>query len=318
MLSFLSWFSLTTSIVLVLRVFVLRRYVSGLTVAYSWTWAIAALPALMMATLATGNIVSLPIGWKMAAQYFAVIMLLTPAVSTLGARKPGVGTWQCFVVAPLILVLQWPGTSQLISSRGREALDLGAPATTGVLLVILMSAGTGLGTSMSASATIYIAAVICCLLPSSGWIEPASSLPLFAAPLLLLAEVQASRVVYARYKALRAAETGSAVIDETWMLFQDLYGLVWARRVLDRVNQFAQREQWAVLLTMDGFRRCDNGQLASDAELQKPLEAFSWVLSRFADHSWIDDRFVFWFGDREKQNSSTGTDQFRRIYPVVD
>ena len=64
-----------------------------------------------------------------AAAYFATTMLLTPLVTTLGARRPGIAPWHWFVVLPMVVVLQWPAASQLFGSHWRVPVELNAPAT---------------------------------------------------------------------------------------------------------------------------------------------------------------------------------------------
>lgn len=286
MLSLSYSLSIIASMALIVRVILARPLISGLTLIWSWNWAVVGSLTLLSAIVLSGSIADASAGWRTAAQYLAVIMLLTPLVSTLGARRPGVGAWQWFVVVPLILVLQWPGTSQLLSSRGSEAIELGVPATAGILLVLLMCAGTSLGTSITVPAMLFLSGVILCLLPSSGWVNPMSTLPFWSPILMLLGEMMAERIIRRRYRSIRSGTNVSVVTDQTWALFQDLYGLIWARRVLERVNQFSVREEWTVSLTMDGFR-CADGSSAGDEELKKPLEAFRWVLGRFADESWL-------------------------------
>ena len=289
MLGWMSWLSLIASGILIIRLLQCRRFMVGLTVMYSWGWALSASIAVLVSALLSGNLIFTSPGWKSASQVAAVVLLLTPAVSTLGARKPGVIAWQFFVVLPLILVLFWPAASQLISNHGRAALDLGVPAITGVVLVLMMSAGTCLGTGMTIPAILYLAAVIICLLPASGWTDSDWWIPLGTPLLLLLAEEIARRALTKNDLRSLSNHSISDQVDESWNMFQNLYGLVWARRVQDRVNLFASREQWVVNLTLDGFRDA-LGNPAPDQDLEKPREAFRWVLSRFADEEWLKAR----------------------------
>ena len=284
---FLSGLVMTASLAVIVAVILSRRFVNGLTLLSSWRWAVAGTVSVVIAMIVTSRIVAVSPAWCSAAQYFAATMLLTPLVAALGARRPGNAAWQWFVVLPMIVVLQWPAMTQLLNNRGREAIDLGAPATIGVLLVIAMSAGTLLGTSMTLPALMYVAAVLCCFLPSSGWIESASAIPLLSPLLLLAAQTHAASILRTCVTASRSARNLAESTDAAWQLFQTLYGLVWTRRVLDRINQFAPGEQWTVTLTLPGFRR-SNGAAGTDADLAKPLEAFRWVLSRFADPAWIE------------------------------
>ncbi len=289
MLSLLSGLALTSCVILTWLVVRMRPLVTGLTLIYSWTWALAASIAVMIATVLGSGLLNVPAGWRSLSQLFAVTMLLTPAVATLGARRPGVIAWQGFVVTPLILVLLWPGVSQLTSSRGQEPLELSVPALAGIIIVLTMSAGTSLGTAMTGPFLMYVAGVVFAILPSTGWASADSILPLLTAPLLMFATWLGKEAISKRYAVIAAADTKNELVDQTWRLFQDLYGLVWALRVQDRVNQFALREQWTVRLTLDGFRS-QEGNSASDEDLQKPRDAFRWVLGRFASEQWVASR----------------------------
>ncbi len=283
----LNGLALFASVAVLVGVVCSRPFVTGLTLVSSWRWALGASVSVIVSTFVSSGIVAVSPAWISAAQYFSATMLLTPLVATLGARRPGHAAWQWFVVLPMIVVLQWPAITQLMGSRGREVIELGAPATIGVLLVVMMSAGTLLGTSMTPSALIYVAAVLCSLLPCSGWMESTSAIPQLSPVLLLGAQIHAVSILRARFAAVRNAATATESADAVWQLFQILYGLVWTRRVLDRVNQYAPGEQWNVRLTIPGFRRSDDAPV-SDEDLVKPLEAFRWVLSRFADQAWLD------------------------------
>jgi len=289
MQALLSALALTSCVLLIYSVVRIRRLVVGLTLIYSWAWAVAASIAVLIATVLSSGLFSVPAGWQSLGQLFAVTMLLTPAVATLGARKPGAGPWQGFVVTPLILVLLWPGVSQFISSRARAPLDLSVPAFAGIIIVLMMSAGTSLGTGMTSPFLMYVAGVVLAILPSTGWVSADSILPLLTPPLLMCGTWLGTQAISKRYAMIAAADTKNELVDQTWRLFQDLYGLVWALRVQDRVNQFALREHWGVRLTLDGFRS-QEGDVASDEDLQKSRDALRWVLGRFADEQWVASR----------------------------
>ena len=289
MLIFLNCLSIVCCLLLVAATWRARALVRGLTLVYSWRWALASTLVVVVSCVTTAGCVSVSVAWKGAGQLFAAVTLLTPAVSTLGARKPGVSAWQCFVVSPLILVLVWPAVSQLVNNRGEGALELGVPAIAGIVVVLLMSAGTCLGTSLSLPFIFYASSIVVTLLPCTGWAAADSRWPLVAPLLLLIAVVCATRSIQAREHAVTEAATVGDLVDQTWLLFQNLYGLAWARRVQDRVNQFAVREQWTASLAPEGFRDAE-GKRVSDEELQKPRDALRWVLGRFASEQWIATR----------------------------
>lgn len=281
--------SLIACAALLSKLFLMKPFFVGLTVKYSWRWSVVAVVTLLGATAMSGRFFAMSPAVSSLLQLTSAVLMLTPAVSTLGARKPGVVAWQVFVVLPLLIVLLWPGLSDLVSSRGREPLRLGIPAFSGLCLVLLMSMSTSVGTSLTSASLFYMSAVSLAVFPAMGWMDLLSPWQCLVPFLLLIGVGLAERSIRIRYLSISAAQSKSEVVDASWALFQDLYGLVWARRVQERVNQFAAREKWTVLLTHEGFRDA-NGKPASDEDLEKPRDALRWVLSRFADDQWIAEK----------------------------
>ena len=281
--------SLVASLSVLLLLARMKPLFAGLTVRYSWRWAIVSAVALLVSIAMSGLFFAVSPAVSSLLQLLSVVLMLTPAVSTLGARNPGVSTWQIFVVVPLIIVLLWPGLSDLISSRGQEPLRLGVPAFSGLCLVLLMSMSTCVGTSLTFASLFFFSAVSLGLFPSMGWMDLMSPWQSAIPFLLVVAVALAARSIRIRSRAIETACTRSELLDASWALFQDFYGLVWARRIQDRVNQFASRENWNVLLTYEGFRDA-NGNAPSDEELEKPRDALRWVLTRFADDQWIAEK----------------------------
>ena len=281
--------SLIASLALLLVLVRIKPFFAGLTVKHSWRWALVAALSLLVSVAMSGLLFAISPAVSSLLQLLSVTLMLTPAVSTLGARNPGVSAWQIFVVVPLIIVLLWPGLSDLISSRGQEPLRLGVPAFSGLCLVLLMSMSTCVGTSLTFASLFFFSAVSLGLFPAMGWMDLISPWQSAIPFLLLIAIVLAARSIRIRVRAIETAGTRSELVDATWALFQDLYGLVWARRIQERVNQFASGEKWSVLLTHEGFRD-ENGRAPSDEELEKPRDALKWVMSRFADDRWIAEK----------------------------
>ncbi len=282
-------FCLIACLALLLTLIRSQHLFAGLTVEYSWRWSLVAVSSLLLSVVMSGQLFETSPAISSLMHLVSIVLLLTPSVSTLGARNPGVATWQVFVVIPLIIVLLWPGLSDLIGSRGQEPLALGVPAFSGLCLVLIMSMSTCLGTSMTVASFFFFAAVSLGLCPAMGWIDLASPWQSLIPFLLLCGAVLALKSIRLQLRNIEMARTRSELVDASWSLFQDLYGLVWARRIQDRVNQFAVREQWSVLLTHEGFRDV-NGNSPSDKDLEKPRDALRWVLTRFADEQWITEK----------------------------
>lgn len=274
-------------LLLVWQMVQLRRVINGLVIIYSWYWAAVALAGQILCLLAMSLEGSyLTEGWVSAFQYVSSILLLTPQVCTLGARKPGAGPWQWFVVLPLIFVLFWPGLSQVVNSHGRDSIQLSGPAIAGFCLVTVMSAAPGMGTAATAPALVHLIAVLCCvwpcLSPSFHWMPLLTPFLLVWGSRMLLYELR-------RWddKALKEVSTHQRM-NQVWLRFQTCYGLIWARRVQDRMMQFQRAEHWMVTLDIDGFHALNGMKDIGEDELQKPLESFRWALGRFASVEWLD------------------------------
>lgn len=297
--------------------------IAHLTLRSAWAWSVVAFACLAASTVGEITSVGVSAAAKSSLHYLTATMLLAPLMAVLGARRPGANAWPWFVVFPLILVLQWPAVSQLMTSSGREPIDIGTPATLGVLLVLLMGFGNYFGTKNTLAVFLVGGAVLCSLMPVTGWISSDSSLPLMTilplmTPLLLTA---ATALVRRRIGQLRnlPQETVSETVDRLWLTFRDYYGIVWAKRVMDRVNQFAVRERWSVHLTLDGLSDVGTNGVSvrhtvpeikqtvgeydcvsahafpdvmtaggdADSRFERPIAVLCWILKRFGSDSWL-------------------------------
>ena len=286
MLTIIGLTSIFAALGSVLLAFRIRSMVRVWTACQAWNWMIVALLSVLLYAILSLPPLHVSDAVTSSVAYFATTMLLTPLVTILGARRPGIAAWHWFIVLPMVVVLQWPAISQLIGSFGRAPIELNAPATMGVIVVLVMSAGTFLGTSSTGVALVYSSAILLLLTSTTGNKSAQFPLTAFAPVLMVTAMWIARRNLNGHLARLRTATTASLRIQAVGEIFSSLYGFAWTRRVQDRINQFAPRERWSVRLTATGFNRPD-GNTPTDDELQQPLEAFVWVLSRFADEGWL-------------------------------
>jgi len=277
--------SIATALVAVWFAVQIRSMLMMWTARQAWTWMIVSLLAVLLHSVFSLRILQMNEAVNSATAYFSATMLLTPLVTILGARRPGIFAWHWFVVLPMIVVLQWAAFSQLQGNHWRTPIELSAPLVMGFAVVLVMSAGTFLG--MNSLFALVYALGIAIFLTSGTTPASVQSPVLRSGPLLILAAIW----IFHRNLRLQTAQlqTASTTIQQTKALqnlFGSLYGFAWSRRVQDRVNQFAPREQWSVRLTSAGFERPD-GNLPTDEELRKPCEALLWVLARFGDETWL-------------------------------
>lgn len=143
---------------------------------------------------------------------------------------------------------------------------------------------------MTVPALLYLSAVLLTLWPLTGW--PFFSVPagqVAVIPLVLSAQLT-NRQLKSRYQQISLATSEIQRLNAVWGLLQDLYGVVWPQRMMDRMKQFQQAEHWCGSLTTEGFQKTD-GTAWTRQELTGPVDSFRWVLQRFADSDWID-RYV--------------------------
>ena len=91
-----------------------------------------------------------------------------------------------------------------------------------------------------------------------------------------------------RYQREESSRTG---YERVWLDFRDWFGILWTRRVMERLNQTAEQENWGCRLFLDGIVwQLDPGEEQKRSTLAKMDHAFRWILRRFVDEEWIDRR----------------------------
>ena len=233
----------------------------------------------------------------------ACVLSLCPLISVLGARRPGNGAWTWFVVIPLFVVLSWPAWSESMAARRLQPVELSTPACVGFAIVLAMGAGNWMGTRLWLPVwcgAIGLGLVVATL--SAAWPDESANRVNFrmAGVIVVAAAAMWSVLVLKSVTRVCDNQNGLSVTD-TWSSvcgdFLTLYGIVWARRVADRVNVFANRERWPVRLTAYGLTAVDTEteqpKLNQPADVNDRIdEVVRWVLKRFVDAEWINSRTI--------------------------
>jgi hypothetical protein len=229
-------------------------------------------------------------GWVDLGWYFSAVVLLCPGIAVLGARRPGASAWAFFVLLPLVLVLMWPAAASFQMARPAEPIEIEVPALVGFGLVLIMSGGNYFGTRYTMSTFYYAVAIVLLVVPMSAASPeffPERSMARFMASLgFLLAIGEAS------CRSVAAPDDGISRLDILWFDFMDSFGMVWAKRVMDRVNESARHEKWAMHLELHGFVPVAESPTADELlrTEQRIEHTFRWLLKRFVDPEWIDAR----------------------------
>jgi len=232
----------------------------------AWLWAAFALTVWALSFFASEVLAWLSEGAADQAWLASAVLLVCPFVAVLGARRPGSRVWDVFIVAPLAVVLDLPAVTAWNRDLAPAALRLEVPMLAGYGLVLLMGTGNYLGTRFALPA--FFAAVAGLLVPVSmsslRWL-PELFPTRVAATLLLSIAIWTAFLTMRKARPVDGTPTRSPLpmqesrspaitpFDGLWREFRDLYGIVWARRVLDRVNLAAAEQKWPVRLQLPGF-----------------------------------------------------------------
>lgn len=283
------------------------RVLVGTTLLVPWTWgcsawgvwtASAACDALVLG--GGRNLVAAATRDRLG--YGAALLTLASLVAVLGARRPTDRVWSVFVLLPLLLVLGLPALTAAGVFGPATPLRLETPLLLGYALVVAMGAGNYFGTCFTLPCLLGAAGLLLLGVRQAGLL--ADLLPPEVAR-SLAATLVAGAVLVARRARVdgsrgedRGAQTGDDEaplprFDRLWADVRDLFGLVWAKRLMDRVNATAARHAWPVRLELDGFVPLDpaHGGAVDAARLEADVEhTLRWLLRRFADAEWIDAR----------------------------
>lgn len=273
-------FAILLTLSFVLRTVIgLRSVLKGLTARSAAGWAIAAC-IVAMASVSMRLLPDIPDGITSATHSLAAVLFLAPLIDILGARNPGHRAWPWFVVIPMVVVLQWSNVSHLFSERLVTPVRIPVPALSGFLLVLTMGTGNHFGTANTSACLFGAAAILLFTLPVTEWgVWPGDIVCLVSSICLAISAI----LVEGRHKA-----PGERIgHEQLWIDFRDIYGVVWSRRSMDRINQFANRENWNVRMTLNGFRPWSNSPQSME-NTERPEEILRWVLRRFAEDDFLD------------------------------
>lgn len=268
--------------------------VDGTTLVAARRWLGIALLAWGAALAATLFPQFVPRGGRDQLWYAAAVLMLCPPVAVLGARRPGSASWTWFVMLPLVLVMEWPAVAQMGTELRPGPLSLELPTVLGFALVLTMGCGNYFGTRFTFVAILYAAAPMAIVF--SLWnrndkleaTEPATfGANALVGTVLLIAAMASIRASARR----RPGANESGGWNAVWLDFRDLFGIVWAKRVMDRINEAARSERWPIRLTLDGITTAEQQDALETAAANERLDHWMrLLLKRFVDPEWIEAR----------------------------
>jgi hypothetical protein len=289
----------------------------------AWRWGTAAV-GLWTAAWAADVLLEVPDRSAADVLWFVTaVTALCSLVAVLGAKRPGARVWTWFVLAPLFLVLGWPAVASWSADTGGNGLTLETPALVPVMLVLVMGAGNYFGTRFWPAAALLSLALALLVAPLTAALpaaqDHAEALRTAATLCFSAAFIAAARcaqrlpirdvgetacfppapanglqeaVHFPARPTLAASATRTEALDRLWTDFRDWFGIVWAKRILDRVNLAGQQEQWPARLHMHGLVWHDREHLPEVRRhtLERVEYTLRWLMRRFAEPDWIDAR----------------------------
>ncbi len=263
-----------------------RRAIGGTTLTVAWRAAAVCSMSWVVSNLAGVEPALLPTGWRDQLWYATAVLSLVPLIAVLGARRPGSGAWTAFVLVPLVVVLELPAWSQWRPDGPPDRLLLEPPAVMGLAVALVMGAGNYFGTRFTRAVGLYALAIVSLVVPvASGDAKVSPETWRLMGSMSLLAATFAAR-------GRAAAPPGATGWDRAWLDFRDSFGIVWAKRVMDRANEAARGERWPVRLDISGFVPATDVSDRLDAE-RAASRIDHWMrllLRRFVDPAWIAER----------------------------
>ena len=250
--------------------------------------------------------------------YFCSVLMLCPAIAVLGARKPGVQAWNWFVLVPLVLVLGFPAMALRGSSSLTAGLQMELPAAMGFGLVLVMGAGNYFGTRFTLAAGLSSLSLLLIVgsvtssvsefFPSEVHSRIGGTFCLSAAFITAARRTKRTHRYWISLKKSTPAVANSRgaesetnplltlpathLLNPIWIDFRDDFGIVWSRRIMDRINRTAEEEHWPIRLDLHGFLALD-ANMETEVSLQaneRIEQVLRWHLRRFVDPEWIDRR----------------------------
>jgi hypothetical protein len=252
-----SCLSAAIALLIAAEAFAQFRRVRGSTLAAPALWAVAA--AFLLASVEAWAACRDESTHSLAAsiaQYAAAVGTCCPFVAVLGAKRPQDRGWQ-WVVATLWLVLLVPA-GQAIVAPVSSRLDLFMPWRLLVGGLAAMGVANYLPTRFCLPALVGGAGQTLVLLPwlvdaqGEGGVQRTAGLAaiLAAGTVLLWASREGTSE---HHDEILSASDPAEAFTHRWLAFRDAYGVFWALRVMQRINQSAQASDWPVRLQWSGF-----------------------------------------------------------------
>jgi hypothetical protein len=267
------------------KLFLVRIELRETTLLPAWGWMVAA--AVAWTAVEAGAALA-PDGsaWLAPARMAAVGLSFCPVVAVLGAKRPQHRAWT-FVVLAFWGIVMLPAAEAFFLQRG-DRLALGDARRWFLWILLLLGPINYVPTRQWAAAL---------LLAAAQFLALSEHLPLVRQTLFreqyLVALSLATAAVWAGQAPGRGTLPATNAYDRLWCDFRDLFGLLWALRLQERVNAVVDTNHWPLWLAWGGLRDTERGLpvVAIDSAIEPILRtSMKGLLRRFVSNDWIARR----------------------------
>jgi hypothetical protein len=198
----------------------------------------------------------------MAGHYLALCVTGCAAVAVLGARRPGVGTWN-FVVLALLAVDLLPVA---------EGVVTGVPLQLDSLRLTCVAATLAVGV-LNYLPTRFAAVALLLLLGCGLELAALVLIPQWdkqALPYLEIGYLPLASVPWVAFWCVGGDRPAASEFDRLWLDFRNRFGFVWGQRLRDQFNRSAGHAGWPAVLRWQGLRLSPGARLP-DQDVQSAM-----------------------------------------------
>jgi hypothetical protein len=212
-------------------------------------------------------------------------LLVCPAMSLLGAKRPQHGIWQV-IVASLAVVLAMPAASAELTRPGSPPV---VHLVVRVFIVGLAAVGwmNALGTKRAVAATFVTAGGVVLsrgFLPGLD-VDRSADPPWLDALGAVLMACGGMAAVPPRFRSAVLRGPLTEEIERPFFCLRETLGLAWTLRIAERFNGLAESRGWPCRLSAEGLQ---SGGEPQDTDWQRDaVRTFESILRRFASQGWL-------------------------------
>jgi hypothetical protein len=183
--------------------------------------------------------------------YLSTLAVMAALGSVLNARAPGGRVWAgLMAILVLVFLIPWlEGPWRMRRAGGLTLLHLDAPWTIFYLFLVIVGVTNYLPTRFGAAAGLSALGFLLEYLGLTRGDWPASR----RAMLWAWSSWSLAASAFAADWGGRRAPAARTPLERLWFWFRDLWGVVWALRILERFNRTAELKAWPIRLGWFGL-----------------------------------------------------------------